>query len=97
MIVTFELPPNKRIVPELVELTLTLPIIEDIDVFARIILSGVPPTSSLLEIVRFDCAVLSNMEAFKCPLDLFLSIVALQRPKLVSMPFPEPGPVLLLF
>ena len=71
LIVTFEFPPNKRIVPELVELILTFPVIEDIDVFARTILSGVPPTNSLLEMARLDCAVLSNMEVLAWPLNLF--------------------------
>src|SRR2546428_10633774 len=62
LIVTFELPPNKRIVPELVELILTFPVIEDNDGLARTILSGVSPTNSLLEMGRLDCAVLSNTE-----------------------------------
>src|SRR5436190_5865571 len=97
LIVTFELPPNNRIVPELVELILTFPVIEDIDVFARTILSDVPATNSLLEIARPDCVATSNTELLSWPLNLLLSIVALQRPKFVWMPLPDPGPGLLLF
>src|SRR2546422_10024426 len=76
-------PPKRRIVPELVEPMLTFPVIEDIDVNARTILSGVPPTSSLFEMARFDCVATNSMEVLTWPLDLLLSIVALQRPKLV--------------
>src|SRR5712691_6596814 len=83
LIVTFESPPKRRMVPELVEPMLTFPVIEDIDVNARTILSGVPPTSSLFEMARFELVATTNMDVLRWPLDLLLSIVALQRPKLV--------------
>src|SRR2546426_394741 len=97
LIATFELLPKRRTVPELVEPMLTLPVMEDMVVNARTILSGVPPTSSLLEIAMLDDGATTRMEEFVWPLNLLLTMVALQRPKLVWTALPEPGPGLLLF
>src|SRR6267142_564077 len=92
------LPPKRRIVPfAAVEPMLVLPLIELFVTPPNTILSGVPATSSLLETARPLEGATTRNELLVSPLNLLLSIVALQRPKFVWMPLPEPGPALLLF
>src|SRR5581483_11073987 len=80
------LPPKRRTGPfSAVEPMLVLPLIVLFVTPPRTNLSGVPPTSSLLEIVilvSLPPKSLINTELFECPLNLFPSIVALLRPKL---------------
>src|SRR5213594_398164 len=101
--ITSEFPPKRSIVPKtFVEPALTLPLIVAVLTPRNEIPSGVPATSSLLVTLIPEATPLTGgpntrTELLVCPLNLLLSIVALQRPKFVWMPFPEPGPRLLLF
>src|SRR2546428_2309817 len=103
MTITAELPPKRSIVPKtFVEPMLTLPLIVAVLTPRNEMASGVPPTSSLLVTVMFEATLVTggpntNTEELVWPLNLLLSIVPLHRPKFVCMPFPEPGPGLLLF
>jgi hypothetical protein len=91
-------PPNRRIVPfTAVEPTLLLPLITLLVTLPHTIRSDVPPASSLFSTLRSSLGTGTSTEALLCPLNLLLTISALQRPKLVWMPLPEPGPGLLLF
>src|SRR5713226_2511689 len=90
-------PPNRSMVPELLEPMLLLPVIVLLLTKRKAIPSGVPATSSLLLTARPLEATTTRTELFVSPLNLLLSIVALHRPKLVWMPLPEPAPGLLLF
>ena len=97
-IITFELPPKSRTVPFVaVEPTLMFPVMDDVVVVARTILSGVPPTSSLFVIVMSDEGVTTSTELLVWPMNLLASIVALQRPKFVWMAFLSRDGVLLFW
>src|SRR2546427_12917897 len=97
LIITFESPRKRRIVPELVEPVLTLKLIVLVLTLANTMRSDVPATRSLFVTSRPEEAATTRTEVLVSPLNLLLSIIALQRPKFVWMPFPEPGPGLLLF
>src|SRR5438034_7686108 len=88
MTITPELPPKRSIVPLLVEPVLTLPLIVLLLTPRNEMLSGVGGTSSLLVTLMPEAKLLTggpniNTELLMWPLNLLLSIVALQRPKLV--------------
>src|SRR5882724_1867170 len=93
-------PPNRSMVPELVEPMLLLPVIVLFVTARKAIDSLDPPANSLLETVMFvslPLKLLTSTDELVSPLNLLLSIVALHRPKLTWMPLPEPAPGLLLF
>src|ERR1700687_928396 len=89
--------PKRWMVPNEVEPRLVLPLIVELSTPRNAIPSDEPVTSWLLVTWTFELGVSTRPELLVSPLKVWLSLVALQRPKLVSMPLPLPAPGLLLF
>jgi hypothetical protein len=81
------------VAPSTVSPKLVFPVIETVLESNK----AMPASSMLFEMVKLPEVASTTTDSFVCPTNSLLSIDAPVSPKSVSMPFPAPGPELLLF